>query len=334
MPHPHARLTPRARLELVQEVAAGFSQAEVARRFRVSRHTVAKWVRRFRRHGAAGSRTAARPRVATRDARRPCSSAASARCAAARDWARIASPGRSASPAPPVRRAQACGAQSPGPPASREQGDRALRAPRARRPAPSRREAPGQDPRRRPAARARPREHHAARAWRRARLPARRLDDHSRYAHVEALPTSAERAVPPSSSAPSPRSAGAAPTCARCSPTTRGPTTRAPSARSPMLTPSASSARSLTAHRRTARRSASSASCRTSGLTLAPTAPTPTARGSCRAGSIATITADRTAASTGPSSDPACEQRPWAIQLAPAPLPPGRTPRRARTHPT
>ena len=207
MPHPHARLTPRARLELVQEVAAGFSQAEVARRFRVSRHTVAKWVRRFRRHGAAGSRTAARPRVATRDARRPCSSAASARCAAARDWARIASPGRSASPAPPVRRAQACGAQSPGPPASRAQGDRALRAPRARRPAPSRREAPGQDPRRRPAARARPREHHAARAWRRARLPARRLDDHSRYAHVEALPTSAERAVPPSSSAPSPRSA-------------------------------------------------------------------------------------------------------------------------------
>ena len=53
MPHPNARLTPRARLELVREVAAGFSQAEVARRFGVSRHTVAKWVRRFRRQGAA-----------------------------------------------------------------------------------------------------------------------------------------------------------------------------------------------------------------------------------------------------------------------------------------
>ena len=73
MPHPNARLTPRARLQLVLEVAAGFSQAEVARRFGVSRHTVAKWgvasVARERR----GSRTAARPRVATRDARRPCS---------------------------------------------------------------------------------------------------------------------------------------------------------------------------------------------------------------------------------------------------------------------
>ena len=54
MAHRNARLTPLTRLELVREVAAGWSQAEVARRFRVSRHTVAKWLRRFREEGAAG----------------------------------------------------------------------------------------------------------------------------------------------------------------------------------------------------------------------------------------------------------------------------------------
>ena len=43
MAHPNARLTPATRLELVLEVEAGWSQAEVARRFRVSRATVAKW---------------------------------------------------------------------------------------------------------------------------------------------------------------------------------------------------------------------------------------------------------------------------------------------------
>ena len=47
MAHRNARLTPLTRLELVREVAAGWPQAEVARRFRVSRHTVAKWLRRF-----------------------------------------------------------------------------------------------------------------------------------------------------------------------------------------------------------------------------------------------------------------------------------------------
>ena len=54
MAHPNARLTPVTRLELVGEVEAGYSQAEVARRFRVSRATVAKWVRRYREEGAAG----------------------------------------------------------------------------------------------------------------------------------------------------------------------------------------------------------------------------------------------------------------------------------------
>ncbi len=54
MAHRNARLTPVTRLELVREVSAGWTQAEVARRFRVSRHTVAEWVRRDREAGAAG----------------------------------------------------------------------------------------------------------------------------------------------------------------------------------------------------------------------------------------------------------------------------------------
>ena len=44
----NARLTPVTRAELVREVEIGWPQAEVARLFRVSRATVAKWVRRFR----------------------------------------------------------------------------------------------------------------------------------------------------------------------------------------------------------------------------------------------------------------------------------------------
>ncbi len=54
MAHRNARLTPRTRLELVQQVEAGWSQAEVARQFRVARATVAKWVRRYREAGLAG----------------------------------------------------------------------------------------------------------------------------------------------------------------------------------------------------------------------------------------------------------------------------------------
>jgi transposase InsO family protein len=54
MAHRNARLTPVTRLELVREVSSGWTQAEVARRFRVSRPTVAKWVRRYREAGVAG----------------------------------------------------------------------------------------------------------------------------------------------------------------------------------------------------------------------------------------------------------------------------------------
>lgn len=49
--HANARLTPRTRLELVQQVEAGWPQAEVARQFRVARATVAKWIRRYRTGG-------------------------------------------------------------------------------------------------------------------------------------------------------------------------------------------------------------------------------------------------------------------------------------------
>ena len=51
MTHRNARLTPVTRAELVEQVLAGWPQAEVARLFRVSRATVAKWVRRFREGG-------------------------------------------------------------------------------------------------------------------------------------------------------------------------------------------------------------------------------------------------------------------------------------------
>ncbi len=56
MTHRNARLTPVTRAELVRKVQEGWPQAEVARLFRVSRATVAKWVRRFREGGLAGLR--------------------------------------------------------------------------------------------------------------------------------------------------------------------------------------------------------------------------------------------------------------------------------------
>ena len=54
MAHRNARLTPVTRRELVREVEAGWPQAEVARRFRVSRPTVGKWVRRYQEAGTSG----------------------------------------------------------------------------------------------------------------------------------------------------------------------------------------------------------------------------------------------------------------------------------------
>ncbi len=54
MTHRNARLTPVTRAELVHEVERGWPEAEVARQFRVSRPTVAKWVRRCRREGLGG----------------------------------------------------------------------------------------------------------------------------------------------------------------------------------------------------------------------------------------------------------------------------------------
>ena len=54
MYHSKARLTVWARGEVVRQVMAGWTQAEIARQFRVSSPTVAKWVRRYREHGTAG----------------------------------------------------------------------------------------------------------------------------------------------------------------------------------------------------------------------------------------------------------------------------------------
>ena len=54
MLHRNARLTVRARLEMVKQVLSGWPQAEVARQFRVSRATVSKWLGRFRTEGEPG----------------------------------------------------------------------------------------------------------------------------------------------------------------------------------------------------------------------------------------------------------------------------------------
>lgn len=54
MSHANARLTPTGRLLLVQRVAGGTPQAEVARQMRMSRGTVAKWWNRWCEHGEAG----------------------------------------------------------------------------------------------------------------------------------------------------------------------------------------------------------------------------------------------------------------------------------------
>ena len=54
MLHRNARLTVRARLEMVLEVGSGWTQAEVSRQFRASRATVQKYVRRYKEQGESG----------------------------------------------------------------------------------------------------------------------------------------------------------------------------------------------------------------------------------------------------------------------------------------
>ncbi len=54
MLHRNARLTVRARLEMVKQFESGLPQAEIARQFRVSRATVSKYVRRYKEQGESG----------------------------------------------------------------------------------------------------------------------------------------------------------------------------------------------------------------------------------------------------------------------------------------
>ena len=68
MLHRNARLTVRARLEMVLAVETGWTQAEVSRQFRVSRATVLKYVRRYKEQGESGlldrsSRPSSSPRL-------------------------------------------------------------------------------------------------------------------------------------------------------------------------------------------------------------------------------------------------------------------------------
>ncbi len=67
MSHANAGLTPAGRLLLVQRVAAGEPQAEVARQMKLSRGTVAKWWRRWQEHGDCGlADRSSRPRRSPR----------------------------------------------------------------------------------------------------------------------------------------------------------------------------------------------------------------------------------------------------------------------------
>ena len=54
MTHANAKLAPAGRLMVVQLIAAGHSQAEVARRMQLSRSSVCRWWKRFREDGMAG----------------------------------------------------------------------------------------------------------------------------------------------------------------------------------------------------------------------------------------------------------------------------------------
>ncbi len=93
MSHANARLTPRARLELVQQIQAGWSVAEVARA------TATKWLRRFEqevRRGFTNRSSAPHHRP-----RRTPAALAERICAVPPAGARTASPGRSASPTRP-----------------------------------------------------------------------------------------------------------------------------------------------------------------------------------------------------------------------------------------
>ena len=71
MEHRRARLTPLTRQELVQQIAAGWPVAEVARQFRVSRATAYKWLRRYRSGGlTALEDRSSRPRHCPRQTER------------------------------------------------------------------------------------------------------------------------------------------------------------------------------------------------------------------------------------------------------------------------
>jgi transposase-like protein len=52
--HRNARLTFRARRELVEAMISGFEVSDVAAQFNTSRRTVYKWWHRWQREGAAG----------------------------------------------------------------------------------------------------------------------------------------------------------------------------------------------------------------------------------------------------------------------------------------
>ena len=220
MAHRNARLTPLTRLELVREVDAGWPQAEVARHFRVSRHTVAKWLGRFRAEGAAGLEDRSSAPRAPSPAHAARAGATHLRRATHAGIRAASHPvGARGRPLHGLRRAAAARPQPARPPAPRHPGAGPLRARRPRRAAASRREE----------ARARPRGRRQAHgAWLRrdafraafaafagAGVPTRRRRQTTAVTPTSpSCPTSVARAAPPSSSRRSRPSAGAACACA------------------------------------------------------------------------------------------------------------------------
>ena len=320
MSHLNARLTRQARLDLVLGVAGGWTQAEAARQFRVSRATAAKWVRRYREEGPgrpARPLLAAAPLAAPHAAARGRGRAPAAPRAGLGAAPHRLGPGRGGIDRlrrPPPRRAA-----PPRPDAPREPRGRALRA---RAPggaaAPRRREAGAYPAGGRQALRAglrrdrrRPeregRRRHRLRARRDRRPLALRL---RRGAAGRARPD--DRGLSRAGDRPlrRPRRPGR-----RVLTDNGGNYPARPSGRRRRRAEWGCAGRGPTGRRPTARPKPPSRSCRPSGRTGGATTRTGSGSAPSRPSSGSTTATVRTAASAGPSPPPACKQRLWDLQL-------------------
>ena len=321
MSHPDARLTPKARLDLVRGVAGGWTQAEAARQFRVSRATAAKWVRRYREEGRAGLRDrCSRPHRSPRLTAPPVA-AGVLRLRRELGWGRrrIA---WDLGMAPPA----ACAVLRR---AGLHRRDRRRRVSREvvryEREHPGEllhldvkklgRIPPGGGKRFAPGfaeTRSGPRGKggggidyvHVA------------IDDRSRYACAEALPDERGPTTAGFLGRAIDRFAGLGVKTERVLTDNGGNYPARPSGRPRLSTAWGCGGRGPTGRRRTARRRRPSGSCRPSGRTGGATTRTGSGSTPSRPSCGSTITTVRTAASAGPSPPPACKQRLWDLHLA------------------